>query len=122
MFAMKVWIYSGQTISELYSELFTVPSILVIQEHETGYSATFMISFQGQWITLKDQFPKKSRQHYSGVTTDSRGFDVEWSMRMVGKTITGFYQMDYDRGRIELNLVSMKKSLPVQRQLALAAI
>jgi hypothetical protein len=81
-----------------------------------------MISFQGQWITLKDKIPKKSRRHYSGVTTDSRGFDVEWSMRIVGKTITGFYQMDYDRGRIELNLQSVQKSLPVQQQLALAAI
>lgn len=116
MFAMKVWIYSGRTISDIYPELFRVPSVLVIHEHADFFDASFLFYFQDQWITLHDRIAQKRARHFSGYTTDSRGLQVEWSLNVSGETITGFYHLDYDRGRLEFRLVSVQQSVPAQHQ------
>ncbi|MBN1479999.1 hypothetical protein EH223_18885 [candidate division KSB1 bacterium] len=116
MFAKKVWIYSGRTISEIYPELFKVSSVLVIHEHPDHFDASFLFYFHDQWITLHDRIAQKRARHFSGYTMDSRGLPVEWSLNVRGETITGFYHMDYDRGRVEFKLISLQQSVPAQRQ------
>jgi hypothetical protein len=37
---------------------------------------------------------------YAGVAADSRGWDVNWRVRVVGETIAGDYDQPHDRGTI----------------------
>ncbi len=110
MFAMRVWTYSGHMVSDIYQDLFTVPSVLVIHEYRHHYEATFMFFFQNQWITLNDQVVKVGSRTYYGYTKDSRGYDIDWRFQISGDEINGSYNMDFDRGVLQLNLVSLQKS------------
>ncbi len=121
-FAMKVWIYNGMTTSDLYRDYFTVPSVLVIHEHQHHFDAKFMFFFQDEWITMTDQVSKKAARFYSGTTKDSRGFEVDWQFHVSGDEIRGTYQMEYDNGSCQLNLTSLQKSEPARAKKVRAVI
>ena len=43
----KVWLYRGKAISEVYTGMFSAPSVLLILEKLDHYDATFMIAYIG---------------------------------------------------------------------------